>query len=537
METNNTYDYVIIGSGFGGSVSAMRLVEKGYHTLVLERGKQFEDDELPRTNWDIRKYLWLPIIRCFGILQMSLSRGYFVYHSSGVGGGSLVYAATLMEPSDDFYNSPSWNQMGDWKSILAPHYSTAKHMLGVATNPKLWPADNALQEVAEELGRGENFRPTEVGIFFGEPGIEVADPYFDGEGPPRKGCDHCGGCIVACRNDAKNALTKNYLYFAEKKGVEIRAESQVDAIIPLTSDQPDGARYSIQYHSSTAWLNKPKRTVRARNVIVSAGVLGTLALLLHCRDELNTLPKISKHLGERVRTNSEAFMGVFSYDETNDHSQGLAITSIFYADDVTQVEPVRFPEDSSLLLRLLSSPIITQRGGFLKRLGATLSEIIKRPAEFFDTKFGRRLTKRGVALMLMQMKDNQMNLRQGRNPFAFFRRGLVAERKQEYTVPIDIRLGHQITRSVAKKINGYAGGSVTEGLLDVPMTAHILGGCGIGQDTDDSVVGVDCQVHNYPGLFVVDASIIPANLGVNPALTITALAEYAMSHVPENGDR
>jgi cholesterol oxidase len=277
--------------------------------------------------------------------------------------------------------------------------------------------------------------------------------------------------------------------------------------------------------------------VRARNVIVSAGVLGTLALLLHCRDELNTLPKISKHLGERVRTNSEAFMGVFSYDETNDHSQGLAITSIFYADDITQVEPVRFPEDSSLLLRLLSSPIITQRGGFLKRLGATLSEIIKRPAEFFDTKFGRRLTKRGVALMLMQMKDNQMNLRQGRNPFAFFRRGLVAERKQEYTVPIDIRLGHQITKSVAKKINGYAGGSITEGLLDVPMTAHILGGCAIGQDADNSVVGIDCQVHNYPGLFVVDASIIPANLGVNPALTITALAEYAMSHVPGKSDR
>ncbi len=514
----------------------MRLVEKGYHTLVLERGKRFEDDELPRTNWDIRKYLWLPILRCYGILQMSLSRGYFVYNSSGVGGGSLVYAATLMEPSDEFYNSPAWNQLGDWKSILNPHYTTAKRMLGVATNPELWAADEALQEVAEDLGRGENFRPTEVGIFFGEPGVEVADPYFAGEGPPRKGCDHCGGCIVACRNNAKNALTKNYLYFAEKMGVEIRAESHVDSIIPLASDQPDGARYSIQYHYTTGWLKKPKQSIRTRNVIVSAGVLGTLALLMRCRDEHTTLPKISKHLGQRVRTNSEAFMGAFSLDETNNHSQGLAITSIFYADDVTQVEPVRFPEDSSLLLRLLSSPIITQRGGFLKRLVATLGEIFKKPSEFFDTKFGRRLTKRGVALMFMQMKDNQMNLRQGRNPFAFFRRGLIAERKQEYTVPIDIALSHQITRSVAKKINGYAGGSVTEGLLDVPMTAHILGGCAIGQGSDDSVVGTDCQVHNYPGLFVVDASIIPANLGVNPALTITALAEYAMSQVPVKGD-
>ncbi len=536
MENNNTYDYVVIGSGFGGSVSAMRLVEKGYHTLVLERGKRFEDDELPRTNWDIRKYLWLPILRCYGILQMSLSRGYFVYNSSGVGGGSLVYAATLMEPSDEFYNSPAWNQLGDWKSILNPHYTTAKRMLGVATNPELWAADEALQEVAEDLGRGENFRPTEVGIFFGEPDVEVADPYFAGEGPPRKGCDHCGGCIVACRNNAKNALTKNYLYFAEKMGVEIRAESHVDSIIPLASDQPDGARYSIQYHYTTGWLKKPKQSIRTRNVIVSAGVLGTLALLMRCRDEHTTLPKISKHLGQRVRTNSEAFMGAFSLDETNNHSQGLAITSIFYADDVTQVEPVRFPEDSSLLLRLLSSPIITQRGGFLKRLAATFGEIFKKPAEFFDTKFGRRLTKRGVALMFMQMKDNQMNLRQGRNPFAFFRRGLIAERKQEYTVPIDIALSHQITRSVAKKINGYAGGSVTEGLLDVPMTAHILGGCAIGQGSDDSVVGTDCQVHHYPGLFVVDASIIPANLGVNPALTITALAEYAMSQVPVKGD-
>lgn len=527
-----TYDYVIIGSGFGGSVSAMRLTEKGYSVLVLERGKRYRDEELPKTNWDLRKYLWLPALRLFGILQMSLSRGYFVYHSSGIGGGSLVFAGTLMEPSEQFFRSPTWSDMGDWRAILRPHYETARYMLGVATNPCLWPADEALKSIAEELGYGETFRPTEVGIFFGEPGEEVPDPYFNGEGPSRTGCIHCGNCITGCLYNAKNTLLKNYLFFAEKQGAELCPEAQVDAIYPLLEEQPDGARFEVQCHNPTKWFTPSMRTIRAQNVIISAGVLGTLELLLKCRDKIGSLPDLSPCLGQKVRTNSESFLGAISQDDEADHSQGLSITSIFNADDVTQIEPVRFKHDSSFMLRALSSPLISSTGGFFHRLGQTLLEILKQPVEFIDTKFIPGLSKRGLAIMVMQTEDNQMRLRLGRNPYAFFRSDLIAVRDQEYTVPVDIELGHRVIRSLAKKIKGYATGSITEGLIDVPMTAHILGGCNIGRDAEEGVVDLDCQIYNYPGLYVVDGSIMPANPGVNPSLTITALAEYAMSRIP-----
>jgi len=279
--TEKIYDFVIIGSGFGGSVSAMRLTEKGYSVLVLERGKRFEDNDYPKTNWNIWKYLWMPAIRAFGFLQLSFFKRLFVFHSSGVGGGSLVYAGVLMEPGDAFFNANSWPRKNDWKAILRPHYQTARRMLGVARNPRLTPADNALKSVAEELGLGETFRPTEVGFFFGPQGEEVPDPYFEGEGPPRSGCIHCGGCMVGCRYNAKNTLPKNYLYFAVKNGAEVWPEVMVSDVRPL-SNQPDEARYEVIYHSSTAPF-KIKKSVRARNVIFSAGTLGTNQLLLNCR--------------------------------------------------------------------------------------------------------------------------------------------------------------------------------------------------------------------------------------------------------------
>jgi cholesterol oxidase len=534
---DKTYDFIIIGSGFGGSVSAMRLTEKGYDVLVLERGKRYRDEDLPKTNWDIKRYLWLPFLRCFGILQMSLSKGYFVYHSSGVGGGSLVYAGTLMMPSEKFFTSPAWSHLTDWKSILEPHYDTAKRMLGVTPNPRFWPADNALKQVAEDFGYGDTFRPTELGIFFGEQGEEVPDPFFGGEGPPRSGCTHCGGCIIACRENAKNTVNKNYLYFAEKWGAKVHAEALVTDIRPLPDAQQDGAHYEVHYRSSTSWLRKPIRIVRARNVIVSAGVLGTVSLLLECRDEIGSLPELSSRLGQEIRTNSEAFLGAFSLKEGgHDHSQGVAISSIIYADEVTQVEPVRFTENSSLLLRVLSSPLIKHSDSFLRRLWSTLGEIIFHPGEFFNTKFVPGLSRRGLALMFMQTEDNLMQLHRGRNPFAFFRKGLVGEHDLERTIPINIELSHRVVRDFAGKIDAQPAGSVTEGLINVPMTAHILGGCAISQDADEGVIGMDCQVHNYPGLYVVDGSVIPANPGVNPTLSITALAEFAMNQVPpKNG--
>jgi cholesterol oxidase len=527
-----TYDFVIIGSGFGGSVSAMRLTEKGYKVLVLERGKRFRDDDFPRTNWNIWKYLWAPLIRCFGFLQLSLFNGFFVFHSSGVGGGSLVYAGVLMEPDDSFFDADSWKHLGDWRSILAPHYANAKHMLGVARNPNLWAADEALRVVSEQIGYGYSFQATDVGVFFDEDSQEKPDPYFGGQGPPRAGCNHCGGCMVGCRYNAKNTLVKNYLYFAEKWGAEVREQSFAKDIKPLDGVQPDSARYEVAFQSSTNWFWKPEYRVRARNVIVSAGVLGTNDLLLKCKHENNSLPDISPHLGRTVRTNSEAFLGGFNRHEIDDHSKGLAITSIFQAGETTRVEPVRFSDGSSLIFWLIAAPFYKPQGGFLKRLGQLMLEIIKQPGVFYRTKLKSGLTRRGIALMVMQTENNLMKLKRGRSLINIYQRGLVAEQDLEHTVPVNTDLGHMVTRKFARQINGEPVGTLLESLLNVPATAHMLGGCLIGRNPDEGVVDLDCQVFNYPGLYVIDGSIVPANPGINPSLTITAMAEYAMSRMP-----
>ena len=532
MAEISTYDFVIIGSGFGGSVSAMRLTEKGYKVLVLERGKRFHDQDFPRTNWNIWNYLWAPLIRCFGILQLSLFNGFFVFHSSGVGGGSLVYAGVLMEPDDSFFDAESWQHLGDWRSILAPHYATARHMLGVARNPNLWPADEALRAVSNEIGMGDTFQATEVGVYFNEDSREVEDPYFGGEGPSRAGCNHCGGCMVGCRYNSKNTLVKNYLYFAEKWGARVHSQANVKDIRPLPDGQPDGARYEVTYRSSTNLLFKPEHRIRTRNVILSAGVLGTNELLLKCRDENKSLPKISPRLGDTVRTNSEAFLGGFNRREVVDHSKGLAITSIFQADETTRVEPVRFSDGSSLIFWLISAPFYKPRGKFLKRLGVLLLEILKRPGAFSNIKFTSGLTRRGTALMIMQTENNLMRLVRGRSLLTLFRRGLVAEHDLEHTVPVNTSLGHKVAERFAEEIQGEPIGTMLEALFNVPATAHMLGGCIFGKDETEGVVDLDCQVFNYPGLYVVDGSIVPANPGINPSLTITAMAEYAMERMP-----
>lgn len=532
MADDQTFDFVIIGSGFGGSVSAMRLTEKGYRVLVLERGKRFQDQDFPRTNWNIFRYLWAPVIRCFGILQLSLFRGFFVFHSSGVGGGSLVYAGVLMEPDESFFESETWNHLGDWKSILAPHYVTAKQMLGVTRNPNLWPADEALRAVSEEMNNGDTFEATDVGVFFDEGEREVPDPYFGGEGPPRAGCNNCGGCMVGCRYNAKNTLVKNYLYFAEKWGAEVRSKTMVEDVRPLNDVQPDGARYEVYYHSSTNFLFKRTQRVRARNVIFSAGVLGTNELLLKCRDENKSLPQISQRLGETVRTNSEAFLGGFNRREIVDHSKGLAITSIFQADETTRVEPVRFSDGSSLIFWLIAAPFYQPRGGILQRLGMFILEVLKQPGMFFGVKLNPGLTRRGTALMVMQTENNLMRLLRGRSIMTLFRRGLIADHDLEHTVPVNTDLGHEIAKKFASEIKGEPVGTLLEALFNVPATAHMLGGCMLGRDASEGVVDLDCQVFNYPGLYAVDGSIVPANPGINPSLTITALAEYAMQRMP-----
>ena len=527
-------DFVIVGSGFGGSVSALRLTEKGYRVRVLERGKRFRDDDFARTNWNVRKALWAPALRCFGILQISPFRDVFVLHGSGVGGGSLGYANVLMAPGDEMFSAPAWSHLADWKSLLLPHYDTARRMLGVAVNPRTWPADVLLKEIAGELGTADTWQPTPVGTFFGQPDDEgevVPDPYFGGEGPARAGCIHCGGCMVGCRYNAKNTLVKNYLYLAEKWGAEVEAEAEVRDIMPLPAGQPDGARYEVVYRSASALLFKGQRRIRTRNVIVSAGALGTLRLLFRCRDVTGSLPRISPRLGDLVRTNNESLLGVIARDDTADYSQGIAITSIVHADAITTIEPVRYSPGSSMM-RLLTGPIIDTGSG-LSRLARSVWQIISRPADFARTHFRSRWAQRTTIILAMQTDDTKLRFRFGRSLFTLFRRGLVSHPDPESGHPSAIEVSRKVTRRFAEKIGGIPAGSINESLLGIPMTAHILGGCPFGTTAADGVVGLDCQVHEYPGLYAIDGSIVPANPGVNPSLTITALAEYAMSRVPE----
>lgn len=532
--TNETFDYVVIGSGFGGSVSAMRLAEKGYRVLVLEQGKRFRDEDFAKTTWNIRRYLWAPAARCFGILQISPFRDVFVLHGAGVGGGSLGYANVLMEPSNELFAAPAWHHLADWKAILRPHYDTAKRMLGVAPNPRLWPADNTLRLIAKELRQEQTFQPTPVGTFFGEPGVEVPDPYFGGAGPARRGCTHCGGCMVGCRHNAKNTLVKNYLYFAEQWGAEVRAERAVRDIRPLPAAQPDGARYEVLHRSATAWRKGPAQAVRARNVVVSAGTLGTLRLLFRCRDITRSLPGISQRLGDIVRTNSEALLGVVNRGLKTNYSEGIAITSIFNADAVTTVEPVRYPAGSDLM-RFLAGPLL-DTGTLGQRLLRSVADIFARPLDFMRTHVLPGWARRTTIMLVMQTEDNRIRLRLGRSLATLWRRGLVSQPDEKHSIPTSIPIGHAVTRRFAALTNGIPSGTINEALLNIPMTAHILGGCPFGRDAREGVIDLSCQVHNYPGLYVVDGSIVPANPGVNPSLTITALAEYAMSRVSHTNE-
>jgi cholesterol oxidase len=525
------FDYVIIGSGFGGSVSALRLMEKGYRVVVLERGKRFRDQDFPKTTWNVFKYLWFPAARCFGILQISPFKDVLVLHGSGVGGGSLGYANVLMVPSDRLFAAPAWSHLADWKTVLQPHYATAQRMLGVAPNPCLWPADAIMQDIAAELNMQGTFKPTTVGTFFGEPGKTVPDPYFGGAGPERTGCLHCGGCMVGCRHGAKNTLVKNYLYLAEKLGAQVWPEAEVHDVRPLPPDQPDGARYEVVYRSATAWWRKPDRVVRARNVIFSAGALGTLRLLFRCREVTGSLPRLSQRLGHMVRTNSEALLGSTARQLDVDYSEGIAITSIFHADDVTTIEPVRYPAGSSLM-RFLAGPLVESGGHVLARLFKTLAQIVTRPRDFARTHLLAGWAQRTTIILVMQTEDNRIRLRLGRSIFTVWRKNLVSSPDTDHTIPSKIDIGHGVTRRFAKRTNGIPAGSLNEGVLNIPMTAHILGGVPFGLSDRDGVIALNCEIHNYPGLFVVDGAIMPANPGVNPSLTITALAEYAMSCVP-----
>ena len=530
-----TWDYVIVGSGFGGSVSAMRLAEKGYSVLVLEKGKRLDDEDFAKSNLAFWKYLWAPKLGCHGVLEISLLKGMMVLHGTGVGGGSLGYANVLEVPNEATFATPAWNAPLPWGKVLAEHYATAKRMLGVARNPKLWKADETLRDIAESLGRGETFRATEVGSWFGEAGLRVPDPYFGGEGPERAGCTHCGGCMVGCRHNAKNTLPKNYLYFAERLGAKIRHGSKVVDVRPIEGTMggaaaEDGARYELRYRASM----RPSfgtRRLRARNVIFSAGVLGTMGLLLKLRDVKKSLPALSPMLGEKVRTNSESLLGSIARKGGTDWSEGVAISSIFNADEVTRVEPVRYPAGSDLM-RFIGAPLISDATSVPARLLRTFAWVFTNPGDFLRAMVVPGWAKRATILLIMQNIDNGLRLKTGRSWMTRWRRGLVAEQYGEAGLAARVETGHLVTREFSKRIDGVNLGSVAENAFNMPTTAHILGGAPIGRNAAEGAVDETFTLHNYPGLRIIDGSVVPANPGVNPSLSIAALAEYAMAGVP-----
>ncbi len=531
---DEVFDYVVVGSGFGGSVSAMRLSEKGYRVLVLERGKRFQAKDFPKSNWNVFKYLWLPAARCFGIMGINFFDDIWILNGSGVGGGSLVYASTHIKPPKAFFEAPEWKGLADWEAELTPFYAIADRMLGTAENPKFWPADHRLYEIAQELGQEASFKPTPVGIFFGEPGVNVPDPFFDGEGPPRTGCIHCGGCMVGCRHNAKNTLDKNYLYFAEKWGTEVRSEANVLDIRPLYGPQADGARYEILYEKVTDWVMKRQTAVRTKNVVVSAGVLGTLNLLLKCKNEIGSLRLLSDRLGYNVRSNSEALMGVTAREGNVTYSDGVAISSSFWVDEATSVEPVRYAPGQSFM-RNLTLPLIQFDGGIANRFKRSLVEAVRRPRDFFTVRIQSNWAQRNTILLIMQTVENRMAFKRGRSIWTLFTQNLVSVRDKNVPIPPVIEAGRGVVEAFAEKVDGVAWAGMND-MLDIPNTAHILGGCGIAADETKGVIDINHQAFNYPGLYIADGSVIPGNLGVNPSLTITAMTERAMSKVPAKAE-
>jgi cholesterol oxidase len=396
----------------------------------------------------------------------------------------------------------------------------------VERNNKFGKADSVLREIAEERGMGQTFRATDIGVYLGKAGVTVPDPYFGGEGPARTGCNYCGACMVGCRYNSKNTLPKNYLYFAEKNGAKIIAEAEV---INVDRSMLNGKGYEITYQNPTS-LFKRKTKVYANNVIFSASVLGTMRLLLNLRD--TSLPHLSPKLGNMVRTNSEALLGSMARNSDINYSEGVCITSIYNHDKATRVEPVRYPDGSSLM-RYLAAPLIDTDVSVPMRVLKFLWWSLTHPIDFAKAMFLPGWAHNTTILLVMQNTDNRMRFRMGRSFFTLFRRGLVADKEPGYEISAQVKGSHELTREMAKRTNGIALGSIGENLLGLPTTAHILGGAPIGKDVSDGVVDENFQVHNYPGMYIIDGSIMPANPGVNPSLTITALAEYAMSKIPK----
>ena len=510
------YDYIIIGSGFGGSVSALRLSEKGYKVLVIEKGKWYSNKDFPKTNWNLKKWLWLPAFRLFGILKLTFFRHVGVLTGVGVGGGSLVYANTLPRPKSEFYNSGNWAGLADWESELKPHYATAEKMLGAIKNPKFYDADLALQKVAQKLGRAKEFEAPKVAVFFGKPDLEIDDPYFDGDGPSRSGCKFCGQCMTGCPYNAKNTLDKNYLYLAQNKGVKIEAEKLV------TSVKKSEIGYEVTHKSSTNFFLKNKKTFQTKGIIFSGGVLGTVRLLSDMKAK-NILPDLSSQVGCHIRTNNENLSLITSKNKDLNLSKGIAIGSIFPPNNDGHVEAVRYGKGSNFW-KIPTIPMVYGKNVFI-RIGKLIKDLVFHPLDWIGMYFKKDYANKTVILLFMQHLDSTISFKRG-----WFN---LRSKVSEGTKPTPfIPMAKTIADQVAKEINGKAFMMSTDILTGAPSTAHILGGSVIGKDKSTGVIDVDHKVFGYDNMYVCDGSAMSANPGVNPSLTITAMTERVMDKIP-----
>ena len=541
-EVDVDVDVVVVGSGFGGSVAALRLAEKGYAVVVLEAGRRFADEDFAETSWDAKNYLWAPALGCFGIQRIHKLPDVMILAGAGVGGGSLNYANTLYRPPRAFYEDPQWRDLADWEAELAPHYDTAARMLGVVEeNPCEGPVETIMRQVADDIGVGATFRKTPVGVYFGQPGVTVPDPYFGGEGPARTGCTLCGNCMVGCRVGAKNTLVKNYLALAERRGVRIEPMRTVTHVaeIPGTRESDGRAAYRIRHEATDRRGDVDAGVIRARHVVVAAGTWGTQSLLHEMRDE-GHLPRISPRLGHLTRTNSEALLGAQTAQVPAgvDLTRGLAITASFHPDADTHVENVRYGKGSNAM-GLLSTLMVPGDTGRARPV-EFLRQLLRDPRPLLRTfPMAHHWSERLIIGLVMQSRDN--SLRVWRTKARFGRRArLTSAQGHGEPNPTYIEAGHRSMEAVARRLAEatgqytVAGGTWSE-VFDVPLTAHFLGGVAIGADREHGVVDQWHRLFGHPGISVVDGSTISANLGVNPSLTITAQAERAFALWPAKG--
>lgn len=528
------FDFIVIGSGFGGSVSAHRLVEKGYRVAVMEMGRRWSPSTLPRTSWSIHRWFWRPKLGLRGFFNMRFFRHVTILHGCAVGGGSITYASTLLAPPEKVWESGLWAGLADWKSEMPRHYQAAARMLGITENKILGPADYLLQRAAQAAGHGHTFYRTHVGIFQaaeGEPGGRTfPDPYFGGEGPERTTCTACGGCMMGCRHGAKNTLDLNYLYLAEKHGARVFAETKVVDVKPLEADSAGGAGYEVRTVSSTAWIRRHAQRFTCRGIVFSASSLGTMELLFHLR-ESGSLPAISRELGKHVRTNSESLIGARVPGCAEDLSRGIAIGSGVYIDEHTHIEAVRYPGGSdtmSLLTTILTDGRVGSRR-ILLWLANAMASLLRHPLRTLRLYRPWGWARETVILLCMQALEGELEMGWQRPWFWPFRKCLVSRGNK---VPTYIPQANEFAKKFAQVAGGTAMSMLPEILFDVPGTAHCIGGCVIADSPERGVVDAGHRVFGYRNMYVCDGSVVGANLGVNPSLTITALAERAMSLIP-----